>query len=94
VPALDEASVRRCAASSGNPASASDVLGAQADGKRLYRLARAGIEVERAPPGADFASGLIGLVPIGSNRSRLQQGHLCPHLAEDIARALGRSATS
>src|SRR6188474_2593646 len=66
VPALNEASVRECAAAFlGETLQVPPMYSAlKHDGKRLYRLARAGIEVERAPRRVRIARlELIGIGP-------------------------------
>src|SRR6202022_141589 len=61
------------------------------DGQPLYKLARAGIEVERAPRDIE----IFGLVLLTSSASHLELEVLCSKgtyvrtLAEDIAKALG-----
>ena len=67
------------------------------EGQRLYRLARQGIEVERAPRRVVIHR--LELLGVGSRlarvRGRLQQGHLCPDAWPRTSRApAARSVTS
>ena len=93
VPALDEAAVRRCAAGFlGESQQVPPMYSAlKHDGKRLYRLARAGIEVERAPrPVRISRLELIGLGPDWVEfEVACSKGTYVRSLAEDLARALG-----
>ena len=93
VPALDEAAVRRSAAGFlGESQQVPPMYSAlKQDGKRLYRLARAGIEVERAPrPVRISRLELIGLGPDWVEfEVACSKGTYVRTLAEDIARALG-----
>ena len=93
VPALDDAAVCRCAAGFlGESQQVPPMYSAlKQDGKRLYRLARAGIEVERAPRPVRISR----LEPIGLGPDWVEfevacsKGTYVRTLAEDIARALG-----
>ena len=93
VPALDEAAVRRCAAAFlGESQQVPPMYSAlKHDGKRLYRLARAGIEVERAPrPVRISRLELIGMGPDWVEfEVACSKGTYVRSLAEDLARALG-----
>ena len=93
VPALDEASVRQCAlAFLGETLQVPPMYSAlKHDGKRLYRLARAGIEVERAPRRVRIARlDLIGMGPDWVEfEVACSKGTYVRSLAEDLARALG-----
>jgi tRNA pseudouridine55 synthase len=61
------------------------------DGQPLYKLARAGVEVDRAPRGIEIFE--LRLVEFGADRVTLEtvcsKGTYVRVLAEDIARALG-----
>ncbi len=93
VPALNEASVRECAAAFlGETLQVPPMYSAlKHDGKRLYRLARAGIEVERAPRRVRIAR--LELIGIGPDWVEFEvdcsKGTYVRSLAEDLARALG-----
>ena len=93
VPALDEASVRQCAAAFlGETLQVPPMYSAlKHDGKRLYRLARAGIEVERAPRRVRIAR--LELIGMGTDWVEFEldcsKGTYVRSLAEDLARALG-----
>ncbi len=93
VPVLDEASVRQCtAAFLGETLQVPPMYSAlKHDGKRLYRLARAGIEVERAPRRVRIAR--LELIGIGPDWVEFEvdcsKGTYVRSLAEDLARALG-----
>jgi tRNA pseudouridine55 synthase len=93
IAALDEASVRQCAvAFLGETRQVPPMYSAlKHDGKRLYRLARAGIEVERAPRRVRIAR--LELIGIGPDWVEFEvdcsKGTYVRSLAEDLARALG-----
>jgi len=93
VPALDDAAVCRCAAGFlGESQQVPPMYSAlKQDGKRLYRLARAGIEVERAArPVRISRLELIGMGPDWVEfEVSCSKGTYVRTLAEDIARALG-----
>jgi len=93
VPALDEAAVRRRVVGFlGESQQVPPMYSAlKQDGKRLYRLARAGIEVERAArPVRISRLELIGMGPDWVEfEVSCSKGTYVRTLAEDIARALG-----
>lgn len=93
VPTFDEASLRLCAlAFLGETMQVPPMYSAlKHDGKRLYRLARAGIEVERAPRRVRIER--LDLTYMGPDWVEFEvacsKGTYVRSLAEDFARALG-----
>jgi len=93
VPALDEAELRRCAATLvGDSLQVPPMYSAlKHEGKRLYRLARQGVEVERQPRPVRIHR--LDLLEIGSGwldfEVACSKGTYVRSLAEDIARACG-----
>jgi tRNA pseudouridine55 synthase len=93
IPALDEARVRAAAAAFvGESTQVPPMYSAlKHEGQRLYRLARAGIEVER--PARAVRIQRLDLLDLGPDWTRFEvacgKGTYVRTLAEDIARALG-----
>jgi tRNA pseudouridine55 synthase len=93
VPAMDAASVRRAAAGLvGEQEQVPPMYSAlKHGGQRLYRLARQGVEVERAPRRVTIHE--LRLLDLDGPRLRLEvrcsKGTYVRTLAEDLARALG-----